>query len=107
MKRSISILLLLLLAGVHSTRGQRLTPTLGTLTDSEKTMTRYEPDPQAAAVVLFDIGESYFFDSENGYDIRFTRMKRTKIFPTWRFSPTQQAAIFSLKMRWKKPVSLT
>ncbi len=102
MKRSISILLLLLLAGVHSTRGQRLTPTLGTLTDSEKTMTRYEPDPQAAAVVLFDIGESYFFDSENGYDIRFTRMKRTKIFSRAGFDEATVSIPFYVESPSKK-----
>ena len=36
-------------------------------------------DPDAEAVVIFDIGEAIFFDAEVGYDIRFTRSRRIKI----------------------------
>src|SRR5512133_3532883 len=43
-------------------------------------MTRYDKDPEAEALVLSDVGESYFFDTREGYDIRFTRFKRIKIF---------------------------
>lgn len=59
---------------------QRLTPQFGVLTDEEKSMTAYQLESTAPAVILFDIGDSYFFDTQDGYDIRFTRMKRTKIF---------------------------
>lgn len=72
--------LLFALLAVIPCRAQRLAPTFGVLTETEKSMTRYEKDPDAAAVILFDIGESYFYDSDNGYDIRFTRTKRVKIF---------------------------
>jgi hypothetical protein len=77
MKTPLCILLLLtcLLPGI----AQRLSPAFGTLTDSEKAMTSFEADPEAQAVVLFDVGDSYFFDAENGYNIRFTRMKRIKV----------------------------
>lgn len=73
------LIILLLLTAFLPTSAQRLTPVFGTLTDSEKTMTSFEADPDAPAVVLFDIGDSYFFDTDNGYDIRFTRMKRIKV----------------------------
>ena len=46
----------------------------------ELKMTSYEKDMDAQAVILFDHGDSYFYESENGYDIRFTRHKRIKIF---------------------------
>ncbi len=60
---------------------QRLTPQFGVLTDADKAFSSYEPEPEAPAVVLFDIGSSYFFDTpDGGYNIRFTRNRRTKIF---------------------------
>ena len=43
-------------------------------------MTSYENDKDAKAVILYDKGQSIFFDTDNGYDIRFTRHKRIKIF---------------------------
>ncbi|MDH5368042.1 MAG: DUF3857 domain-containing protein [Cyclobacteriaceae bacterium] len=45
----------------------------------ELTMTSYDKDPEAEAVVLFDKGESYFFDTSTSFDIRFTRINKTKI----------------------------
>lgn len=80
MKASLILALPIVLFLASEAHAQRETPTFGVLTDVEKGMIRYEKDPEAAAVVLFDIGESYFYDSDNGYDIRFTRTKRVKIF---------------------------
>jgi hypothetical protein len=40
----------------------------------------YDKDKDAEALILFDIGESVFFEAKIGYDIRFTRTKRIKIF---------------------------
>lgn len=70
----------LLLLTTGTSIGQRLVPQFGVLTDAEKTMTAHPVETDASAVVLFDIGDSYFFDTDDGYDIRFTRMKRMKIF---------------------------
>lgn len=52
----------------------------GDVTFEELNLKRYDKDPEAEALVLCDIGDSYFFDTDNGYDIRFTRIKRIKIF---------------------------
>ena len=52
----------------------------GNISMEEMTMESYEKDPEAKAVILYDKGESIFFDTENGYDIRFRRHKRIKIF---------------------------
>lgn len=71
-------IIVLTLVFAHST-AQRLTPEFGTLTDSDKSMTSYAAEPEASAVVLFDIGDSYFYDTDQGYEIRFTRMRRLKI----------------------------
>lgn len=52
----------------------------GTISQDEINMAAYEKAPDASAVVLFDLGESYFYDHEGGYNIRFTRTRRVKIF---------------------------
>ncbi len=52
----------------------------GNISTQEIEMSSYEKDKEAKAVVLYDKGESMFFDTEGGYDIRFTRHKRIKIF---------------------------
>ena len=52
----------------------------GKISKQEMNMTSYDKDKDAKAVVLFDKGQSIFFEKDNGYDIRFTRHKRIKIF---------------------------
>ncbi|MTI38260.1 DUF3857 domain-containing protein, partial [Fulvivirga lutimaris] len=53
----------------------------GIINRDELNLTVYENDPDAEAVVLFDIGETKFVDTQSGgYDISFTRTKRIKIF---------------------------
>ncbi len=59
---------------------QMFIPTFGAVSDVDMNMIRYEAEPEAEAVVLFDVGESIFVDTQdNGYNIRFTRTKRIKI----------------------------
>ncbi|MEM1324552.1 MAG: DUF3857 domain-containing protein [Bacteroidota bacterium] len=53
----------------------------GKLTTLEQEMTSYEEDPEAEAVILFDLGESKFvYREREGYNIQFKRHKRIKIF---------------------------
>jgi hypothetical protein len=52
----------------------------GKISQEEIEMKSYEKDKEAKAVILFDKGKSIFFDTDNGYNIRFTRHKRIKIF---------------------------
>jgi hypothetical protein len=52
------------------------------ISQEELDLRSYEKDKEAEALILFDIGESVFFEAKEGYDIRFTRMKRIKIFKT-------------------------
>lgn len=56
-------------------------------------MTSHATEPDAGAVILFDIGDSYFFDTSQGYDIRFTRIKRIKVFKR---SATDEVATVSI-----------
>lgn len=52
----------------------------GEISMEEMEMEEYDKDNQAKAVILFDVGETMFYDNEEGYDIRFKREKRIKIF---------------------------
>lgn len=64
---------------VHPTFSQEYSRKFGKLSQGEVDIKVYEKDPEAAAVVLYDIGESEFIDTEHGYEIQFTRTKRIKI----------------------------
>ena len=73
-------IILALICFASTSFSQKLERTFSEITPGEIAMTFYENDPDAGAVILFDIGESKFVDSKNGYDIHFTRHKRIKIF---------------------------
>jgi 5-hydroxyisourate hydrolase-like protein (transthyretin family) len=78
MKLLYSILALLICQHALS---QNLEVKFGHPTQEEIDMKSYEKDRTAGAVVLFDIGKSeFFYVKGEGYDIRFTRHKRIKIF---------------------------
>lgn len=76
MKTILAISLLL----CHAAYSQTKEIEFGIISAKEIEMKSYEKDKGAKALVLFDRGKSIFFDSENGYDIRFTRHKRIKVF---------------------------
>lgn len=59
---------------------QRKEVEFGDIPLRELEMESYHKDKEAKAIVLYDKGKSIFFDTERGYDIRFTRHKRIKIF---------------------------
>lgn len=64
---------------IHPAFAQEYSKKWGKLTQKEADLKVYKKDPEAEAVVLYDIGESIFIDTEGGYDIQFTRTKRIKI----------------------------
>lgn len=70
----------LMMLTVSPVSAQTIEAVFGKISAEEIEMKSYEKDPDAEAVVLYDKGKSVFFDTENGYDIRFTRHKRIKIF---------------------------
>ncbi len=73
------LITLLLVSNTMFAFAQQVNLEFGKVTKEELEMNAYELDPSAEAVVLYDKGESYFFDTNDGYDIRFTRHKRIKI----------------------------
>ena len=89
-KKNIFLILFLFIS-FNTIYSQEYSRKWGEISRAEKDLKFYEKDPEAEAVVLFDIGESYFYDTKKGYDIyfdvryeldykiRFTRTKRIKI----------------------------
>ena len=74
--------LLFLLGGVlsSSSGGQDFSKEFGEITGHEFQLQEYSKDKTAEALVLFDIGRSYFIRAENSYDVIFERTTRIKIF---------------------------
>ncbi|MGY5353712.1 transglutaminase domain-containing protein [Wenyingzhuangia sp. IMCC45467] len=59
---------------------QKLEVEFGKVSREDIKMKKYEKDTVAKAIVLFDIGNSKFYDSDRDYNIQFLRHKRVKIF---------------------------
>lgn len=73
-------LIILFLAFTQLAGAQNFSRKFGDISDAEMNLTRYDKDPDAGAVVLYDMGESRFIDDQYDYNIRFIRSKRIKIF---------------------------
>ena len=53
----------------------------GKMSKEEMELTCYDKDPSANAIILYDIGKAEFINAKGGgYDIKFVRRKRIKIF---------------------------
>lgn len=78
MKRAV-ILFSICLATWSKVYSQDISHKIGEISIWEVELKSYEKDPDAEALVLFDVGDTYFFEQDGGYDIRFTRTKRIKI----------------------------
>jgi len=73
--------LILFVALQFDTHGQKITPTFGLISDAELALTAPATDPDAEAIVAFDIGSSRFLsDQEGQFVIRFKRTMRAKVF---------------------------
>lgn len=77
--RKIFTLVAIIFCCAQLVLAQELSHEFGVISKNEFDFTAYEKDPDAEAVIIFDKGESYFFDTHESYDIRFTRAKRIKI----------------------------
>ncbi|WP_224999403.1 DUF3857 domain-containing protein [Cesiribacter sp. SM1] len=77
--RSTIVTVAIIFLFIQPVLAQELSREFGVISNNEFEFKVYEKDPEAEAVVLFDIGKSVFFDTERGYDIRFTRSRRVKV----------------------------
>jgi len=76
------VALLFLFGGLLSSLsyGQDFSKEFGKITGHEFQLQQYAKDKTAEALVLFDMGKSYFIRAENSYDVIFERTTRIKIF---------------------------
>lgn len=71
---------LLLLLDSPMALSQKLTPTFGSISDAEIALAAPADEPDAEAIVVFDIGRSRFVsEGAEGFIIQYTRTKRVKI----------------------------
>lgn len=78
MNPSISFLLFLFCFS-SSLYAQKFSTEWGKVGMPEVQLTTYDKDPEAEAVVLYDIGESRFVRGDRGFDIVFDRRRRIKV----------------------------
>lgn len=62
-----------------SVLAQDISREFGKISMEELKMQSYNKDSQAEAVVLFDIGKSYFIRGDNGFEVIFERVTRIKV----------------------------
>jgi hypothetical protein len=74
------IILLAMLGMAIKSYSQVTAPLYGRVNIAEVTMKEYTGDKTCEAVVLYDVGKSYFRDTENGFELVFERRTKIKIF---------------------------
>lgn len=72
--------LLLLALSTPLIYSQEFSREFGNISKSEIELSQYSSDKSAEAVVLYDIGKSYFVRRYDSYDVVFERTTRIKIF---------------------------
>jgi hypothetical protein len=75
-----SLIICLLILTCQLLNAQQFTHEFGKYSSEEFQMKKYDKDTSAEAVVIYDIGESYFADNDNGFDVVFQRKTKIKIF---------------------------
>lgn len=80
MKRNIACVCIVICIFSQGAISQTISHKFGEVSKEEVMLEQYDKDPEASALVLYDIGKSVFTNDDNGFDIRFTRTKRIKIF---------------------------
>lgn len=71
---------LIFLSALFTTQAQNFSKEFRKVSVDEHLMTNYPNDPDAEAVVLFDIGSSHFVSTDKGFEIIYSRSTRIKIF---------------------------
>jgi CRISPR/Cas system-associated endoribonuclease Cas2 len=65
---------------VQLTMAQNYIHEFGKYTNEEFQLQKYSKDPSAEAVVIYDIGKSYFNSTDEGFELIFERRTKIKIF---------------------------
>lgn len=78
MNRAFKLTIILLAVG-FGLKGQSSVREFGKIDKAEIELKQYSHDKEAEALVLFDIGKSYFVQSENQFEVVYERTTRLKI----------------------------
>ncbi|MBN2812583.1 MAG: DUF3857 domain-containing protein [Bacteroidales bacterium] len=78
--KNLFIIAVYLLQTVFSAPAQTPVPEFGGIYADELMMKEYSRDKLAEALVIYDVGDARFYDSDNGFDLLFERRTRIKIF---------------------------
>jgi transglutaminase-like putative cysteine protease len=76
----IKYFVILILSSQVSIKAQELSREFGKPGKAEADFVSYAPDKSAEAVVLFDIGKSYFENADNSFNVVYEKATRIKIF---------------------------
>jgi transglutaminase-like putative cysteine protease len=76
----LNVILILFLYSQIIVHAQNFSKEYGKIGKEETDLASYAPDKSAEAVVLFDIGKSYFEDFDGDFKVIFEESKRIKIF---------------------------
>ena len=74
------LIVMVVLCNLYSGRAQTYNHEFGKYSAEEFNLTQYPKDPSAEAVVIYDIGKSYFLLSNDGFVLFFERTTKMKIF---------------------------
>jgi hypothetical protein len=80
MMKTPFLILILCFTGIGCIKAQRYAEDFGKIKVNEVTLTSYAPEKSAEALVLYDVGNSYFSPQDDGFRIVFERSTRIKIF---------------------------
>ncbi len=78
--KKILILILCLTSAIATINAQNYTHEFGKFSSEEFQMKKYDKDPSAEAVVIYDIGTSFFTRDDDGFKLIFERKMKIKIF---------------------------
>lgn len=73
------LLLIIFFTGVLQSKAQDYFEEIGRLNPEHLKITSCSFDPEAEALVLFDVGKSRFLRTEHGFDVLFERVTRIKV----------------------------
>jgi len=76
----IFLVLILCMASIYPLFAQNFVHEFGKYSGEEFQLKNYKNDPAAEAVVIYDIGESYFTSDDYGFQLIFERKTKIKIF---------------------------
>lgn len=78
--KKIVILILCFTSAILTINAQNYTHEFGKFSSEEFQMKKYDKDPSAEAVVIYDIGTSFFTRDDDGFKLIFERKMKIKIF---------------------------